>query len=186
MTVGDAISAAKQDFEKTINHLREEYSRLQAGRANASLVENLMVNVYGSDQPMKNIASISVPDSKSLMIQPWDKGNLGPIEKAIQISDLGLNPVNDGNVVRINIPPMTEERRTGLTKNVKKLAEEAKVAVRTSRQDAHNAFKKLKNDGEITEDDLHSADKKLQDSVDDANSKIDEVCKNKEDDIMTV
>lgn len=186
MTVDQAISEAVKEFEKAIMHLKEEFSRLQVGRANPSLIENIPVEVYGSSQPLKAVASISVPESRSLLIQPWDKGNLAHIEKAIVGVGLGLNPINDGNVVRINIPPLTEERRAELTKRVRQLAETAHIAVRNARQDAHNSLKQLKADSEITEDDLHSGDKHLQDKVDDFNKQVDELTKLKEQDVMTV
>ncbi|MBI4231968.1 ribosome recycling factor [Candidatus Peregrinibacteria bacterium] len=186
MSTDQAISEAISEFEKAISHLKEEFSRLQVGRANPSLIENIPVDVYGSSQPLKAVASISVPESRSLLIQPWDRGSLAPIEKAIVGVGLGLNPINDGQVIRINIPPLTEERRAELTKRVRQLAETAHIAIRNGRQDAHNAFKQLKADSEITEDDLHTADKRLQDKVDDFNKQVDELTKAKEQDVMTV
>lgn len=186
MSVDQAIATATGAFDKAVTHLKEEFSRLQVGRASASLVDNVMVDSYGSQQPLKAIANISVPEPRCLMIQPWDKSMLGPIDKAILAAGLGLNPTNDGNVVRINIPALTEERRSDLAKHVKKLGEDAKISVRNARQDAHNAFKKLKGDNEITEDDLHTADKRLQDKVDAVNKAVDEAVAAKEKDIMTV
>ncbi|MFH1533822.1 MAG: ribosome recycling factor [Nitrospirota bacterium] len=186
MTYQEVISKARAEFDKAIAHLKEEFARLQVGRANASLVENIPVDVYGSSQPVKAVANVSIPDAKTIQIQPWDKSTLVPIEKAIVGIGTGLNPVNDGICVRINIPPLTEERRTDLTKHVKKLAEDARISVRTARQDAHNSFKQLKADGKMTEDDLYSSDKDLQKVVDEANSKIDETTDAKEKDVMTV
>lgn len=186
MTYQEIINKAKAEFDKAIVHLKDEFSRLQVGRANASLVENIPVDVYGSSQPIKAVANVSIPDAKTIQIQPWDKSTLGPIEKAIVGIGTGLNPINDGICVRINIPPLTEERRTDLTKHVKKLAEDARISVRTSRQDAHNSFKQLKADGQMTEDDLYSSDKDLQKNVDEANAKIDETAEAKEKDVMTV
>lgn len=186
MSVQDAISKAEGEFSKAITHLKDEFSRLQVGRANTALVEGVMVDMYGQSQPMKALASITTPDAKTIQIQPWDKSALAPIEKGIVVADLGLNPVNDGTCVRISIPDLTEERRRELVKHVKKMAEDARIVVRNLRQDAHNHFKKLKADNEITEDDLRSADKKLQDKVDDANKSIDEVAKKKEEDVMTI
>lgn len=186
MSVEQAISKATEDFKKASTHLLDEFSRLQVGRASASLVENIPVDMYGNTQPIKAVASISIPEPRSIMIQPWDKSALAAIEKGIVGVGTGLNPVNDGICVRINIPHLTEERRVQLTKHVKKLAEEAKIAVRNARQDAHNAFKQLKNNNEITEDDLRDADKKLQSKVDDANAEIDKLAKAKEEDVMTV
>lgn len=180
------ISEAVNEFEKVISHLENEFSRLQIGRANAALVENISVEMYGVPQPMKAVASISIPEPRSIVIQPWDKGAIGPIEKGITEAGIGLNPVNDGVVVRINIPPLTEDRRRDLAKHVKQLAEQARIGIRNARQDANNKFKQLKSAGDMTEDDLRSAEKKLQEKVDDANKKIDEVANAKEKDIMTV
>jgi len=186
MSVDVAISNAVADFQKAVDHLRDEFSRLQVGRASAALVENINVDVYGSSQPLKAIANVSIPEARTIQIQPWDKGSLAPIEKAIVGIGTGLNPVNDGICVRINIPPLTEERRIDLTKTVKKLAEDAKIAIRNSRQDAHNQFKELQKSGDITEDDHKGSDKKLQTKVDDFNNMIDKVSTEKEKDVMTV
>lgn len=186
MTSDQALSSANQEFDKAVAHLKDEFNRLQLGRANPSMVENVHVEIYGSTQPLKAVASISVPEPRTLVIAPWDRSNLAAIEKGIVGSGLGLNPVNDGIVVRINIPSLTEERRRDLTKMVKKLAEEARIGIRTARQDAHNLLKDLKAKSEITEDDWRGADKKLQEKVDGINSKIDEMTKQKEQDVMTV
>lgn len=186
MSIDEAIRQASEDFSKAIAHLKDEFARLQIGRASAALVENIGVEAYGSHQPMKAVANISIPDPRSVMIQPWDKSMIVAIEKGIMAAGIGLNPSNDGSVVRINIPPLTEERRADLAKHTRKLGEEAKIAVRTARQDAHNAFKKLKADNAITEDDLHGADKKLQTHVDKANGEIEDAVSAKEKDIMTV
>ncbi|MBD3330023.1 ribosome recycling factor [Candidatus Peregrinibacteria bacterium] len=186
MSYESAITGAVNEFKKAIDHLKSEFARLQVGRASSLLVENIPVDVYGVSQPIKAIASISVPDPKTIQIQPWDKNNLAPIEKAIVGIGTGLNPVNDGVLVRISIPPLTEERRTELSKHVGKLSEEAKITVRQARQDAHNEIKDLKTRGEITEDDMHSGNKKLQERVDEANAEIDDLTKQKEQDVMTV
>lgn len=186
MSTDAAIQTAVTEFNKAIDHLKDEYSRLQIGRASAAMVENIPVEVYGNLQPLKGVANISIPDPRSLMIQPWDKSNLAAIEKGIIAMNLGLNPVNDGSFIRINFPPLTEERRMELGKRVKQLAEDCRIVVRNLRQVAHNVFKKLKTDNLITEDDIHTADKRLQDKVDEANGKIDELAKNKEKDILTI
>lgn len=180
------LESAKNDFKKAIDHIQNEFSKLQIGRANAALVENLTVEAYGTQQPLKAVASVSVPDPKTIQIQPWDKGNLSQIETAIQTSGLNLTPNNDGTFIRINIPPLTEERRSNLTKVVHKLAEEARISVRNSRQIAHDAFKKLESDKSISEDDLFHANKLLQVEVDKVNKEIEEMGKKKEHDIMTV
>lgn len=186
MAGDDLIFKASQEFEKTLAHLKEQFTRLQIGRASAALVENISVEVYGTQQPIKAVANIAIPDPRMIQIQPWDRGNLSAIEKGIVGTGIGLNPMNDGVVIRIPIPPLTEERRTELTKHVKKLAEEARITIRTLRQDAHNGFKKLKDASQITEDDWHGLDKKLQDKVDATNKKIDEMAQAKEKDVMTV
>lgn len=186
MDTNGAIQKADADFQKTLQHLREEFGRLQMGRANPALVENISVEVYGVSQPLKAVASISVPDPRTLAIQPWDRSNLAAIEKGIVGTGLGLNPVNDGVFVRINIPPLTEERRVHLVKHLKQLAEQARITIRNSRQDAHNVFKQLKTDGLITEDDWHGADSRLQEKVDKINADIDKLAETKEKDIMTV
>ncbi|MBU1152028.1 ribosome recycling factor [Patescibacteria group bacterium] len=186
MSVQDSINNAEQDFKKALDHLHDEFARLQVGRANPALVENISVEVYGASQPIKAIASIGVPEPRTLQITPWDKGSLASIEKAIVGAGIGLNPVNDGICVRISMPVLTEERRAELKKHVHKLSEDAKITVRTARQDAHNQFKEMKSRSEITEDDLHDADKGLQVKVDEYNGKVDEMAKKKEEEVMTV
>jgi len=186
MSVESAISKASEEFNKALDHLKFEFGHLQVGRASSGLVENISVDVYGVAQPIKNIANISIPDPRTIQIQPWDKSNLVPIEKAIVGIGTGLNPMNDGNFIRVPIPALTEERRKDVVKQVWKLAEDARIAVRGSRQDAHNHFKHLKAESEITEDDWHSADKDLQKRVDEANDKIAEIAKSKEDDVMKI
>lgn len=180
------LEEAKKEFAKAIDHLKSEYAKLQLGRATSSLVEDVKVEAYGTTQPLKALANISIPDPKTIQIQPWDKGVLNQIEVGIQNAGLNLNPVNDGNFIRINIPPLTEERRAELTKHVHKLAEDARISIRNARQTAHEAFKKLEADKEISEDDMHNANKMLQDEVDQANKEIEELAKQKEQDIMTV
>lgn len=185
-TVGESIQSATADFQKTLEHLKEQYGGLNLGQANVALVENIMVEAYGTKQPMKAVASITIADPRTLQIQPWDKGVMNAIEKGIQESDLNLTPVSDGAFVRINIPPLSEERRDELAKLVHKLGEEAKVSVRHARQKAHDSFKVLKDGKEISEDDFYQADKKLQEKVDEFNGQIDEMVKKKESDVKTV
>lgn len=186
MEVQSILLVAEEGCKGSIDHMKKEFGGLQIGRASGSLVEGLMVDMYGSAQPMKAVASISVPEARSIQIQPWDKAALGPIEKAIRDSTLNLNPINDGVCVRINIPMMTEDRRKDLVKIVKKMAEDAKIAVRNFRHDAQNGYKNAKNNSEITEDDLKTYEKVLQEKVDKYNKEIDELSKSKETDIMTV
>lgn len=180
------IDAAVVDFDKTVAHLQDEYSRLQVGRANPALVESVMVEAYGATQPLKNMANISVPDSKTLQIQPWDKSVMGAIEKGILQANLGLNPVNNGVVIIISIPALTEERRKDLVKVVHKLAEDAKISIRNARQVAHAKFKSLAQDKEITEDEVTGAEKRLQAKVDEYNVKVVDIAKAKEAGVMTV
>ena len=180
------LETAKTEFKKAGDHLHDEYSKLQIGRASAALVEEVKVEAYGTESPLKGIASISCPDPRTIQIQPWDKGNLNQIDAAIQNAGLNLTPTNDGNVVRINIPPLTEERRAELTKLVHKLAEDARISVRNARQVAHEGFKNLESNKEISEDDFHLANKQLQDEVDKSNKEVEELAKAKEKDIMTV
>lgn len=180
------LQQLQAELDKTVSHLQEEFSRLQIGRASSALVEQLEVEAYGVKQPLKTIASISVPDAKTVQIQPWDKANLGPIEKAIQISDINISPVNDGASIRLNIPPLTEERRKDLAKIVHKLAEDARIVVRNARQKVHEKIKEKEKAGEITEDDARGADKKMQEKIDQTNQKIEDLAKSKENDVLTV
>ncbi|MFA5843125.1 MAG: ribosome recycling factor [Candidatus Gracilibacteria bacterium] len=186
MLTDPVIAIAVAEFEKVLNHLKEEFSRLQVGRANAALVEHVMVEAYGSVQPLKNVASISVPDAKTIQIQPWDRSILSAVEKAIQVSDLGLNPVNRGIAILLNIPALTEERRRDLVKVVNTLAENTRISVRNIRQTAHSKFKEMKQNKQISEDEETGAQKQLQTKVDEANAKIMEMAKAKEEGVMTV
>ena len=180
------IETAGQEFQKTLAHLKEEYARLQTGRATPSLIEHIKVEAYGSMQPLKSLGSISVPDPKMLQVQPWDRGVLGAIEKAIAAANLGLNPVNDGVVIRIQMPPLTEERRRELGKVVHQLAEQAKISIRTARGVAHSAFKTMEEGEEITEDERRMSEKHLQEKVDAANKEVEELAKKKEQEVMKI
>ena len=155
----------EEQMTKSIEHLHKEYSSLQIGRASSALVERVMVEVYGTMQPLKACASISVPDAKTIQIQPWDRSTLQSIEKGIKMSDLGLNPQNDGVVIRLNIPALTEERRKELTKVVSKMAEECKITIRTARQDCLTKLKTMQKNAEITEDQLKHFEKKIQENI---------------------
>ncbi len=186
MSTSVVIQNAVADFEKALAHLSDEFSRLQVGFASPALVEHLLVEAYGSTQPLKNLANISAPEPRSLQIQPWDRTILGAIEKAIQKSDLSLSPLNNGLVLILNIPQLTEERRRDLVKVVHKLAEEARIAIRNSRQTAHSKFKELAQAKEISEDEAKGAEKRLQEKVDESNEKIGEMSKAKEQAVMKV
>ena len=150
-------------MDKTLDVLGSQFNSVRAGRANAQVLDNISVEYYGAPSPIGQVASISSPDPRSLVIQPWDSTLLKPIEKAIQISDLGINPQNDGRVIRLVFPQLTEERRKELTKQVKKYSEDAKVAIRNIRRDAMDAYKKKLKASEITEDDHKKSEKELQD-----------------------
>lgn len=185
-TTQQHIDAANGEFQKSLQHLKSEFARLQIGRASPALIEDLKIEAYGSLQPLKGLASISVPDPKTLQIQPWDRSVLGAIEKAIQTANLGLNPVNDGRIIRLPMPPLTEERRKELVKVVHQMSENAKISIRTARGTAHSAFKTMEEGKEITEDERRLSEKHLQEKVDQANKEVEELAKKKEQDILTI
>ena len=171
---------------KTVDSVKANFASVRAGRANAAVLDRITVEYYGTPTPLNQVAAISSPDPRSLMIQPWDAGLLKPIEKAIQTSDLGINPQNDGSSIRLGFPQLTEERRKELTKQVKKYAENGKVAIRNIRRDALEKFKKMQKDGEITEDDLKLAEKDIQKLTDEMTKKVDELYAAKEKELMAV
>ena len=169
---------------KTLDILQEDFGAIRAGRANARVLDRIVVEYYGVDTPIGQVGTISSPDARTLVIQPWDGTLLKKIEKAIQTSDLGINPQNDGRVIRLVFPQLTEERRKELVKQVKKYGEDGKVAVRNIRRDAMDYIKKLKKDSEITEDDQKKAEKDLQELTDKYIKKVDEACAVKEKELM--
>lgn len=171
-------------MDKTLEILQDDFGAIRAGRANARVLDRITVEYYGVDTPVGQVGTISSPDARTLVIQPWDGSLLKPIEKAIQTSDLGINPQNDGRIIRLVFPQLTEERRRELVKQVKKYGEDAKVAVRNIRRDAMDYIKKLKKDSEITEDDQKNAEKDLQDLTDKYIKKVDEACAVKEKELM--
>ena len=173
-------------MEKALEHLSEEFSAVRAGRANAKVLDRITVEYYGSETPLNGVATISSPDARTLVIQPWDTKILKDICKAIQMSDLGINPQNDGKVLRLIFPQLTEERRKDLTKQVKKYAEDAKVAMRNVRRDGMDYVKKLKKNSEITEDEQKKAEKDLQDILDKYIKKADEALAAKEKELMSI
>lgn len=181
-----AIANAKDRMAKAISAYSRELASIRAGRANASLLDRITVDYYGAPTPVNQLAGISVPEARLLVIQPYDKTVLGEIEKAIQKSDLGLNPTNDGNLIRIMIPALTEERRKELVKVVKKEAEEAKIAIRNVRRDANDDLKKLEKNSEITEDELRGYSDDIQKLTDENIAKIDAMTKDKEKEILEV
>lgn len=186
MDMDSILLDAEERMEKAIASLEREFSRLRTGRASASLVDGIKVDYYGTTTPINQVASVAVPDSRCITIQPWDRNAFSLIEKAILKSDLGLNPVNDGKIIRINIPPLTEERRKDLGKMARKYAEEAKVAVRNVRRDANEQLKKLEKNKELSEDDLRKAQEDVQKLTDRFVAKTDEKAGAKEKEIMDI
>ncbi|WP_377903302.1 ribosome recycling factor [Bacillus paralicheniformis] len=180
------MNETKERMEKAIGAYQRELATVRAGRANPSLLDKVTVEYYGAQTPLNQIASITVPEARMLLITPYDKTALGDIEKAIQKADLGITPSNDGNIIRITIPALTEERRKELAKLVKKYSEDAKVAVRNIRRDSNDDLKKLEKNGEMTEDELRSSTEDVQKLTDEYVSKIDEITKDKEKEIMEV
>ena len=173
-------------MKKTVEVVVSDFASVRAGRANAAVLDKIMVDYYGTATPIQQVASISSPDPRSLMIQPWDKSLLKPIEKAIQTSDLGINPQNDGIVIRLLFPQLTEERRKDLTKQVKKYAENGKVAIRNIRRDAMDKMKAAEKRNELTEDDRKDCEKELQEMTDKFCKQLDELCAKKEKELMVV
>lgn len=173
-------------MDKTMEHLAEEFDAVRAGRANPKVLDRITVEYYGSETALNGVATISSPDARTLVIQPWDGKLLKDIQKAIQTSDLGINPQNDGRVIRLVFPQLTEERRKDLTKQVKKYAEEAKVALRNIRRDGMDYVKKLKKNSEITEDDQKKAEKDLQDLLDKYIKNVDSALAVKEKELMAI
>ncbi|GKW44876.1 MULTISPECIES: ribosome recycling factor [unclassified Planococcus (in: firmicutes)] len=180
------LNDTKTKMENAIQAFSRELSSIRAGRANPSILNKLTVEYYGAPTPINQVAGISVPEARLIVIQPYDKTVMGDIEKAIMKSDLGLSPSNDGTVIRLAIPALTEERRKDLVKQVKKEAEEAKVGIRNIRRDANDDLKKLEKKSEITEDDLRSYSDDVQKLTDSYIAKIDEVAKDKEKEILEV
>lgn len=176
----------EEKMEKRINGLVSEFKTIRAGRANASVLDKIAIDYYGTMTPVQQVGSISSPEPRTLVIQPWDASVLKEIEKAINASELGLTPQNDGKVIRLNFPPLTEERRRDLVKQVKKYAEEAKVQIRNARRDGIESYKKQKKDGEITEDDLKKIEKDIQDLTDKYIKEIDDITADKEKEITEI
>ncbi len=176
----------KSKMEKTLHVLKDELSSVRAGRANPHILDRVMVSYYGTDTPLKQMANISAPEPRLIQVQPYDVSVIGDIEKAIQMADLGVNPSNDGKLIRIAMPILTEERRKELVKMVKRMAEDSKVALRNERRHAIDALKKMNKDNQLTEDDLMRAEKEVQDTIDDFTKQVDQALEEKEQDIMEV
>lgn len=177
---------AESRMQKAVDRLVTDYSEIRAGRANPNVLDKVMVDYYGTPTPINQVGSVSVAEARILVIQPWDKGLLNPIMKAIQASDIGINPQNDGSVIRLTFPQLTEERRKELAKGISKRGEEAKVAVRNIRRDEMDALKKAKKANELTEDDLRDEEERLQKLTDKICKEIDEIAANKTKEIMSV
>ncbi|MEA4858813.1 ribosome recycling factor [Solidesulfovibrio sp.] len=180
------LTDAEERMKKALATLDKEFARLRTGRATTSLLDGLRVDYYGTPTPLDQIASVATPDSRTITIQPWDRKAFSDVERAILKSDLGLTPVNDGKIIRISIPPLTEDRRKDLAKVAKKYAEEAKVAVRNIRRDANEALKKKKNDKSISEDDQHRGQEDVQKLTDAYIAKAEDILSKKEKEIMEI
>ena len=182
----EQLNIAKEKMTKSLNALGNEFASIRAGRANPGVLDKVMVDYYGAPTPVNQMAAVSVSEARILVIQPWDKSTLKLIEKAIQASDIGIQPVNDGNVIRLAFPQRTEERRKELCKSIKKYGEECKVTVRSIRRDTMEKYKAMKKNSEITEDDLKDCEKKVQDLTDKMCADVDKMVADKEKEIMTV
>ncbi len=184
--IDDTLTDAKDRMDKATQALRSELATVRTGRASPGLVEHLKVDYYGNPTPLNQLATITTPEARLLLIQPWDRQSLGAIEKAILKSDLGLNPASDGAVIRLAIPQLTEDRRRDLAKHVRKRVEEARVAIRNIRRDCHEHIRRLEHDHQISQDDLHRAETQLQKLTDDQIKEVDKVGEEKEAELLAV
>ena len=180
----EILSEMRDKMENTIDALKKEFKRIRTGRASTALLEGIKVDCYETQMPLEQVASLSVPESRLITIKPWDQSIIGEVEKSILKSELGLTPMNDGKIIRISIPPLTEERRKELAKLAKKMAEEAKISIRNHRREANELFKELKNEKEISEDEMYKCQDQVQDATNDFTKKIDEVTAEKEKEII--
>lgn len=184
--VKEITNQAEERMKKSIENLRYELNKIRTGKASAAILDGIKVNYYGSIVPLKQAANVSVPEIRLITVQPWDKSMINEIEKAILKSDIGLTPLNDGHIIRLPIPQLTEERRRELVKQTKRLGEEIKVSIRNSRRDANENLKKAEKDSKISEDDSYRAQEKIQQLTDDYIKKVDEILKIKEQEIMEI
>ena len=180
------LKKAEERMNRRIDHLNSEFAAIRAGRANPAVLDKVLVDYYGAPTPVNQLAAVSVTEARTLLIQPWDMSVLTPIERAIQKSDIGINPQNDGKTLRMIFPPLTEERRKELVKDVKELAEDCKVRVRNVRRETVDKFKTMKKGGEITEDDLKQAEKKTQELTDRFIKEIDVLAEKKQKEMMSI
>ncbi|HOH97578.1 MAG TPA: ribosome recycling factor [Candidatus Cloacimonadota bacterium] len=178
--------STREKMQKSFDSLLHQYSKVRTGRASASILDDIRINYYGQPTPVKQLCNISIPEPRTIIVQPWDKTTLAEIEKAILGANIGITPENDGNVIRLPFQPLTEDKRKDIVKNLKKLAEDTRVAIRNIRRDANEAGKKMKKDSEISEDDEKKLLKEVQDITDEWIKKIDDVEKAKEKEIMEV
>lgn len=184
--MAEELKIYEEKMQKSIDNLQENFQSIRAGRANPHILDKIRVDYYGTMTPIQQVGNISIPEARIIQIAPWEKKMIKEIEKAINMSDIGINPTNDGSTIRLVFPELNEERRKELAKQIKKYAEEAKVAVRNIRRDAMDAIKKLEKDGEYTEDDVKQAEKDMQKVTDKAVEDIDKMCEAKTKDIMTI
>lgn len=184
--IKDIIVKAEDKMKKTISVLKSDFSTLRAGRANPTMLDRIKIDYYGSPCPLSQVANISAPEPRVLVISPWEKSLIKEIEKAILVSDLGINPSNDGSMIRLVVPELTEETRKNLVKVVKKTGEEAKVALRSIRREANDKVKALKKDGDISEDELKNAEEKIQKIIDTYVKEVDSLVTAKEKEIMSI
>jgi ribosome recycling factor len=175
----------KERMEKSIEHLDNELMRIRAGKANVHILDGIMVDYYGSPTPLAQVSNISTPDAKTIMIQPWEKNMIEPIEKALMNSNVGITPANNGEVIRLGIPQLTEERRRDLVKQVKNEGENARVSLRNGRRDANDEYKQMQKDG-LSEDETKDAEAEIQKLTDDFSTKVDTIVAAKDEDIMTI
>ena len=180
------FAKTKEKMDKCLTSLERDFAAIIAGRANPAVLDKVMVDYYGVPTPINQMAAVSVPEARLLVVQPWDASTLREIEKAINTADIGINPQNDGKVIRLSFPQLTEEHRKNLQKDISKRGEEAKVAIRNVRRDAMDDIKKLKKDNEITEDEQKDGEKKLQDITDDFVKQADSITKKKEEEILSI
>lgn len=182
----DVHKELEEDMKKTIDSCSNELTSVRAGRANPSLLDRISIDYYGVQTPLNQVANVSAPEPRMIVVQPWDVNVLGDIEKSISQSDLGLNPSNDGKIIRISIPQLTEERRIDLSKQVKNIGENSKIALRNQRRDANDAIKKMGKSSELTEDETKQAEDKVQEITDKFVAKIDSIVEEKEKEIMEI
>ncbi len=186
MPVQDVVNKAQAAMKKTLDHLQQDFSKVRTGRASAAILEPVRVDYYGSPMPINQVASMAVPDPRTIVVQPFEKAMLTPIEKAIREADLGLNPSNDGNVVRVPIPMLTEERRKEIVKTCKKFAEDSRIAIRNIRRDHNEVLKKVEKDEHLSEDERKRGEQEIQKVTDRFIKNVDEMTEAKEKEVMAV